>query len=535
MRLRLVVALLAGGTAAGAAPVKEKAMVRQAAVPVQIPLSPMGYQPPSQDFMLAGSSMLTVDFVDPDHLLVTFGVRRLMKRDPDDPVNDDDRTIGAFLVEVASGKVLARTEWRVHDRSRYLWSLGHGRFLLRVRDRLTMFAPMDAGNAKDPFRQTPIFENDRHVVAILISPDDDLLTVETTSFAMGSGESSEGFSIDPAPVEIRFFRLSDTGADGLQVTPAGTIRTRTAVALPITAAGRLEEAEDGKNGWLFNFDEHSGKVDELAGFVTTCLPRPMMVGHGEFVAFGCHGLNNAADLAGFNMKGEQMWQENFIDTQASPTFAFAPDAGRFALGRMLVNGDFDGEGSLPASVVTGQEVRVYQDYDGRLLFRIDCTPVERAGHNFALSADGMRLAVVREVAVRHAATVDYAAYVQQEAAVEVYTLPQLSAEARAAVKEAEKLAPVDTGAPIDVALARSFAAAGSEAANPAIAASGTVEAGNDASEGVAKAQASLPGQGATAQAASVGVTVMEGDVPSSGPRKPPTLYAPDEKPQKKPQ
>ncbi len=69
--------------------------------------------------------------------------------------------------------------------------------------------------------------------------------------------------------------------------------------------------------------------------------------------------------------------------------------------------------------------------------------------------------------MRHAATADTGAYVQKEAAVEVYALPQLSAEDRAAVKEAGKLAPVDTGAPIDVALARSLGAAGSEAANPA--------------------------------------------------------------------
>ncbi len=55
----------------------------------------------------------------------------------------------------------------------------------------------------------------------------------------------------------------------------------------------------------------------------------------------------------------------------------------------------DADAPLTAADVTGQEVRVYQSYNGRLLFRTDCTPVERAGHNFALSEDGMRLAVVR--------------------------------------------------------------------------------------------------------------------------------------------
>src|ERR1039457_1134029 len=107
------------------------AMARDAEAPLRIPLEPLGYHAMTPEMLLAGGSALTVDFVDNDHLLVTFGVRRLMKREADSLPSDDDRTIGAFLVELPSGKVLARTEWRVHDRMQYLWSLGHGRFLLR--------------------------------------------------------------------------------------------------------------------------------------------------------------------------------------------------------------------------------------------------------------------------------------------------------------------------------------------------------------------------------------------------------------------
>src|SRR5580692_5665467 len=51
--------------------------------PLRIPLGPMGYQTMAQEFLLEGDSVLTVHFVDADHLLVTFAVRRLMKRDPD--------------------------------------------------------------------------------------------------------------------------------------------------------------------------------------------------------------------------------------------------------------------------------------------------------------------------------------------------------------------------------------------------------------------------------------------------------------------
>src|ERR1019366_1292442 len=216
--------------------------------PLRIPLAPMGYQAIVPEFMLAGGSALTVHFVDKDHLLITFAVRRLMKREVGDPPNDEDRTIAAFLVELPSGKVLAQTEWRVHDRSQYLWSLGHGRFLLRVRDRLTTFAPMGSGDPDDAFHEVPLLRLDRHIVAILVSSDDDLLTVETTKWAMGTGEASEGFSTDPAPVQINFYRLTniDSSLDGLRVTSAGVVRTRTSVALPMTAAGSLEVLEGGK-------------------------------------------------------------------------------------------------------------------------------------------------------------------------------------------------------------------------------------------------------------------------------------------------
>ena len=164
-------------------------------------------------------------------------------------------------------------------------------------------------------------------------------------------------------------------------------------------------------------------MNELAAFDTSCFPRATFVGHSEFVAFGCRGSDDKQDFAGFNLKGDEMWQQNFTDTHVSPTFSFAPAAGRFALGRTIVSSLIDADSPLPASLVTGQEVRVYQSYNGKQLFKIDLTPVERAGQNFALSADGMRLAVVRETLVHHAATKDYEAYTQREAGVEVYPLP----------------------------------------------------------------------------------------------------------------
>jgi hypothetical protein len=307
----------------------------------------------------------------------------------------------------------------------------------------------------------------------------------------------------------------------------------------MTTGGFLDVLNGGRGTWLFNFDEHAGKVNELLAFDTSCFPRSTFVDRSEFVVFGCRGSDEKQDFAGFNLKGDEMWQMNFLDTQVNPTFSFAPAAGRFALGRTVVSSLIDADSPLPASLVTGQEVRVYQSYSGKQLFKIDLTPVERAGQNFALSADGTRLAVVRETLVHHAATKDYEAYTQRETGVEVYALPPLTKEDQAAVKAAEAQAPADTGARIDESLRR-VSAADAKAASGARVQLGdsaapepVVEAAQStAGMGIASGAEVDPRAGADSAGADGGATL--GDVQPSGPRKPPTLYAPGEKPEAKP-
>jgi hypothetical protein len=513
------------------------AALARAAEPVaRIPLGPLGYQTMVPEFRLAGSSMLRVDFVDADHLLITFGVRQLMERLPGDPVDDDDRTVGAVVVELPTGKVLAETQWRLHDRGQYLWGLGHGRFLLRVRDRLTVIAPMaagGAGGAKDAFREVPLLNIERHIVALMVSANEDLLTVETIR-RVSAGEAGVAGDVtlvdsapqgvaqtDTAPVQLNFYRLTSTGtgAEGLLATSAGAIRARTAIELPMTTGGFLDVKEDGKDRWLFNFDAHTGTVSELAEWDTTCFPRATFVGHGEYVAFGCRGSAERQALAGFNLKGEQMWQQNFSDAHTSPSFAFAPAAGRFALGRIVVTAAVDPEGPLIEGVVSAEEVRVVESYDGRVLFKINCTPVERAGENFALSADGLRLGVVRETLVHHAATKDYDEYTEHEAAVEVYALPALTEKDQAEVKAAEAMAPpLDVGARIDLSLERISTPVAGDAAV-------------DAVSGMSADSSALATAAAGEQAAPAAAgAAVEGDAEPVGARKRPTLYGPDETP-----
>jgi len=505
----------------------------------RIPLAPLGYQTMTPEFLLGGGSMLTVDFVDHNHLLITFGVHRLMKREADGRAEDEDRTVAAALVELPTGKLLARTEWRLHDHARYLWNLGGGRFLLRVHDRLSVIAPLEE-SANDAFRQTPLLDSNRHIVAILLSSDADLLTVESTQ-RVGQGMANNVTLVDPtlndpaqsesAPVQINFFRLSSigVGSTGLRVSPAGAIRSRVAVSLPLTSDGYLDLIANGGNRWIFNFDHYSGKIDQLASFDTSCFPRSNFVDHSEFVAFGCRGGEDRLLLAGFNLKGDAMWQQRLSDSYVAPTLAFAPVAGRFALGLVLVTGAIDEDGELPLSVVSAQdaqEVRVLQSYDGRLLFKINCSPVERVGENFALSADGLQLAVVREPVVNHPATLDYDSYTAREVAVEVYALPALTEKDQAAVKAAQAMAPPNAGERIDHSLQRISTPLPVGAANTA----SSTDSASSSSGAEQDAPIATVTQSETPSAA-LGANLSEnlGDPLPDAPRARPTLYGPDER------
>src|SRR4051812_44991100 len=61
---------------------------------VTIQLADIGFQGLPQALVEAGASMLTVHFVDSTHLLVTYGLRGLVERIPDDPPDDNDRAVG---------------------------------------------------------------------------------------------------------------------------------------------------------------------------------------------------------------------------------------------------------------------------------------------------------------------------------------------------------------------------------------------------------------------------------------------------------
>ncbi len=440
--------------------------------PQRLPLTPFGFQTISERYLLQGATMLTVDFVDNTHLFVTFGISRLMPRLAECPADDEDRTVKAVLLEIPSGRELASTEWRFHDLGQYLWNLGDGHFLLRNRDTLTLISPLQ-NLAGKPFAQEPFLHFSRRIEAIIVSADHDLLAIETVKpkahaaldpmlqvSSQSSAATSSATTAPPArstgllrrdpnassdqpPVEISFIHLLNPDPAHVVAQLAARVHTEKVVSVPVTTEGFLETRAESRDGVLFHFITYTGKDLDLGDFPTSCHPRPTFISHSEFVTYGCRGADDSLDLAGFNLRGDLIWQINFTDTQAYPSFASAPAAGRFAFSRTITTSNVFGSETPSASQLSAQEIRVVQMYNGKQLLRAVANPIQRAGQNYALSPDGLTLAVIHDIPAPPAFKGEKPLH---DPAVELFKLPGLTPKDLAEMKTEAAMAPPPSAA-----------------------------------------------------------------------------------------
>jgi hypothetical protein len=308
-------------------------------------------------------------------------------------------------------------------------------------------------------------------------------------------------------VQINFYRLSIPPGPGdeVNVRSAGAGRSRTFGQVVLTTAGHLDIIDQGHKSWAFNFDTFAGKTLELPAFDSTCRPYPVFVSHSEFVAFGCRGSQTPRVIGAFNMRGEQMWQQGLFGEYINPYFTFAPASGRFALGRVMATSPILDTDNVQAEQLSSQTVVVYQTDSGDQLLKVECSPIERAGQNFALSPNGLNLGVV------HAN------------AVEIYKLPPLTKKQKAAVEIAQSSAPKEVEAPVRVSTQSSSEEAEAPPTQPAATTSSAATPVQPTSA-PATTPTPQPPTSSPAPAAPAKSTNASGDPQSDQPRKPPTLY-----------
>jgi hypothetical protein len=360
---------------------------------VRILVGPLGYRPPGSLYMLSGKAFSSLDFIDAQHLLFTFHQPRLMRREGKPGRSDTDQIIQAVTLALPDGKVLESAEWRMHDRSRYLWSLGEGKFLIRQGNTYLV----TNGSLKlHPFVEvaTPVHETE-------VSPDGRILVVEH-EFERHTPEQHQKLEAqavqygEPPPAEDTQITLMKI--DSREVLAA--LRTEMPIHVPITSTGYVGVAQDkGQDQFLIRFTPFQGQSVTLGKVASTCTPHENFLNRNALMIESCGPKSQDVFLDAWTTDGKKLWNGRREGHLVWPTFAYARSGDRFAVSLLHVNHFIDLADSLNDEDVRAQVIQVFDCATGALLMSTAASPVLTAGQNFALSDDGERLAVLHDGAI----------------------------------------------------------------------------------------------------------------------------------------
>ena len=363
---------------------------------VRIDVGPLGFIPPSRAYLSFRYSTTTLDFIDNDSVLFTFRDAGLMHRLPGDPVGDEDQAIRAVVLDIKTGKAVEEAQWRMHDRQRYLWPLRNGVFMVRQRNSLYL--------TDKRLELRPYLQFDTALQAIEIAPDRRLMVIQVQKISAPDADPPPASNVDPilglgaAPRRKRtqVFALRPGETNVLAQT-----ETRSSVDLPLLTDGFLSLIE-GKDPsrWIIQKQTFHSDPQTLTEFRSSCLPTLFTVSDAVTLAVGCPPKGGGDRLvSALSSSGQVLWQDKWKQRYIWPTFDYAEDGSRFAFSSLELNRDVGFMDYFGADDVQAQMVGVFDTQTGKLELTRDSSPVISAGHNYALSRDGRRFAILREGAI----------------------------------------------------------------------------------------------------------------------------------------
>lgn len=375
---------------------------------IHIPVAPLGFLPPSKFYLTYRLSSVSLGFIDDDHLLFTFRIGGLLRRLPSDEDGDDDQEIRAVVLDLKTGQVIRRAEWRMHDRSQYLWPVADGKFLLRIRDRLYL---TDESLVLQPYLSFPT-----GLRAVQITPNRQMMVVEHNAPPRITLNTSgdEAPQKDP-PVKV------DILPPGSKVADVTSQMTQPR-ALPLMENSFLEVLP-AKQAGVFAVASvpFHGKPHILAEMKADCQPDLQPVSSNVVLLMGCYQGDADRPIVAISAQdGKELWQDSWGSKYVWGWFTYAENGSRFAYESLEVNRPVTLFDALDASDVTAQMAGVYDTATGKLVLVRDASPVLTAGQNIALSPDGTRFAILRR------------------GAVEIYDLPPVSHPAAAQAEPQRK-------------------------------------------------------------------------------------------------
>ena len=357
-----------------------------------IPVEPLGFFAPGAIYQGQRESMVSLDFMDEDHLLFTFHAPGLIKREGN-PAASNERQIRAVVLTLPGGGVTSEALWSVHDRDRYLWMLNDGHFLLRDRNDLK------TGDASLELSQSYHFTGP--LLWVEVNSSQDLLVTESRETAKAKGKpgdvpspatassrmtiDGEGTTESP-DVVVRILRRA-TGQVMLMS------RTRKTVHLAINSEGWVETLRGKDHEWVLNLNFFRGGSRIIGKIDSMCVPAVEFVSDPEVLVTTCNP-DESRWIVAMSTDGKRLWNAQKPATQIWPRLIMAPNGLRLARETLIATHAVNTMAPLSFDDVRAQWVEVYDASTGKVDLSAPADPILDGGGNVAISPSARRVAIL---------------------------------------------------------------------------------------------------------------------------------------------
>ncbi len=363
-----------------------------------IPVEPLGFFAPGAIYQGQRESLVSLDFLDEDHLLFTFHAPGLIHREGN-PSAGDERQIRAVLLALPAGTLTAEALWTLHDRGRYLWMLNDGHFLLRDQQNLQL------GDASLELKPSLLFQGP--LLWLELDPLQDLIATDSREPAgmkpqAGAVPSPETASAWVTSDEVKQYGQPDIV---LRIVRRATgqvmlvSRTRTTVHLPINSEGFVESLHGKGRDWALNLNYFRGGNRVMGSLDSMCAPSVEFLSNPEILVTTCNP-DSSRWLVAMSTDGKRLWNVAKPPTQIWPRLIMAPNGLRFARETLTVTHPINTFAPLSFDDVTGQLVEVYDAISGKVELTASASPILDGGGNVAISPSARRVAILDAGAIQ---------------------------------------------------------------------------------------------------------------------------------------
>lgn len=347
--------------------------------PARIDLEKIGYLGLSSQVRLSGDTHVSLDYLDANHVLLTYNPKKLFQRLPDCPATHNDRMIHAAVLELPSGTIVKETEWYLHDTRRYLWPLSSGHFLLRRLNKLYEVDPN--------FHERLLLDSPQPLVWISVTPDGKQIVTETSEQAPPANDHTKS----EQRVRINFM-------DANSLAVQRVIESRGVVRMEAASSGYADALHKG-NIWLVRFGPAAKERINVARVRTKATPDLLYTSENTILIGRCPIQGDDYSVSAFTLTGTVLWRQRWSSCRYHPAVKRSEDGSRFAAGTTVIRAASSAPSATASETDADNEpdiqqtVQVFETASGNSLLSIKANQPFMDAQNFALSPDGRQLAV----------------------------------------------------------------------------------------------------------------------------------------------